>query len=134
MKPPEPRRSGERHDRHSPLSEVFSQLREIMKPYAGRLNAIADDESRLSLDTSHLQNSGKPLWFGGVEIKKNYVSYHLMAVYVRPGLLRNISPALKKRMQGKSCFNFASLDDELFAELSELTRVAFDQLDREGLI
>ena len=130
MKSPELRRSSERHDQPSSPSEVFSQLREIMKPYAGKLKVTADDESRFSLDTSHLQKNGKPLWFGGVEIKKNYVSYHLMAVYVHPELLRSLSPALKKRMQGKSCFNFASLDDQLFAELSELTRVAFDELER----
>lgn len=31
------------------------------------------------------------------------------------------SPALRKRMQGKSCFNFTRVDDALFFELVDLT-------------
>ena len=32
-----------------------------------------------------------------------------------------MSPELKKRMQGKSCFNFKEVDKKLFAELKALT-------------
>jgi hypothetical protein len=38
-----------------------------------------------------------------------------------PEFLKKVSPALKKRMQGKSCFNFTSVDAELAAELDQLT-------------
>ena len=71
------------------------------------------------------------LYFGGVEIRKNYVSYHLFAVYMFPELLKNISPELKKRMQGKSCFNFKKEDDELFAELKGLTESCFKKYKSE---
>jgi hypothetical protein len=64
----------------------------------------------------------RPLCFGGVRLGKNYVSYYLMSVYAAPGDIQNISPELKKRMQGKSCFNFKVVDEELFRELAELTR------------
>jgi hypothetical protein len=60
-----------------------------------------------------------------VQLKKNYVSYHLMSVYVFPDLLENISDRLKKRMQGKSCFNFTTVDESLFAELAQLTAAGF---------
>jgi len=43
-------------------------------------------------------------------------------VYMFPDLLNELSPALKKRMQGKSCFNFKSIDEEQLAELRELTK------------
>ena len=43
-----------------------------------------------------------------------------MPVYVDPGLLDDVSPELRKRMQGKSCFNFTSVDEPLFAELGDL--------------
>ncbi|MDP9465461.1 MAG: hypothetical protein M3P52_12610 [Actinomycetota bacterium] len=61
------------------------------------------------------------LTFGGVGIGKRYVSYHLMCVYMGPGLLEGMSPELRKRMQGKSCFNFTTVDEGLFDELSAIT-------------
>jgi len=38
----------------------------------------------------------KPMYFGSVKININYVSFHLMPVYVFPELLKNMSPALKR--------------------------------------
>jgi len=68
-----------------------------------------------------------------VEIKKNYVSYHLMPVYAFPELLESVSPELKKRMQGKSCFNFSKIDADTLKELAELTRKGFEKFKAEGL-
>jgi hypothetical protein len=45
-----------------------------------------------------------------------------MSVYASPELLKHMSPELKKRMQGKSCFNFKEVDKKLFSELSRLTK------------
>lgn len=59
--------------------------------------------------------------FGGVKLGKRYVSYHLMCVYMEADLLEAMSPALRKRMQGKSCFNFTRVDEGLFDELSAIT-------------
>jgi hypothetical protein len=69
-----------------------------------------------------------------VQIKKNYVSYHLMPVYMYPDLLDSISPELKKHMQGKSCFNFKKMDETLFLELDELTRHSIERIHREGVL
>ncbi len=44
-----------------------------------------------------------------------------MPIYMSPELQKSISPALKKRMQGKACFNFTAIDQECFAELGRLT-------------
>jgi hypothetical protein len=59
--------------------------------------------------------------FAGVRKGKRYVSYHLMSVYLQPSQLGGLSPELRKRMQGKSCFNFTKVDDALFDELDALT-------------
>lgn len=116
------------------FTEVFASLRAIMAPYAQRLDCTVDRDDELSLDTKHVMKNGKPLWFGGVQLKKNYVSYHLMPVYVNPGLLEGMSPDLKKRMQGKSCFNFKSPDPALFEELSALTAAGFEDYRRQGFV
>ncbi len=53
-----------------------------------------------------------------------------MPVYVNPALLEAISPELRKRMQGKSCFNFKTIDMQLFEELAALTYVAYTKPSR----
>jgi len=68
------------------------------------------------------RKAGERMWFGSVRAGKAYVSYHLMPVYTHAALAAKISPALRKRMQGKSCFNFKVADEALFTELEALTR------------
>lgn len=116
------------------FSEVFTTLRAILQPYAAQLDCAADRDDEFSLNTRHLLKNNQPLWFGGVQVKKNYVSYHLMPVYVNPDLLASLSPELKKRMQGKSCFNFTKVDSALLTELTELTAVGFRDYERQGYI
>jgi len=116
------------------LPDVFTQLRNIMLPYAGRLVCVSDTGDELSLNTRHIQKNKQPLWFGGVKIQKHYVSYYLMPVYINLALLKTTSPALKKRMQGKSCFNFSSLDEALFAELARLTEAGFRDYQEQGYV
>lgn len=116
------------------LHAVFAELRKIILPYAERLSRAVDSEAKLSVDTRHTQKNGKPLWFGGVEIRKNYVSYHLMPVYLNPELLETTSAELRKRMQGKSCFNFKATDAALFAELAALTEAGFRDYEKNGFV
>ena len=74
------------------------------------------------------QHKGHPLQFGSVVVGKVYVSYHLMPIYMSPPLQKMVTPALQKRMQGKSCFNFKTeLEPELLNNLSSLTEAAWKQ-------
>jgi hypothetical protein len=61
------------------------------------------------------------MFFAGVKQQKRYVSYYLMPVYTEPDLAAAVSPDLRRRMQGKSCFNFTKVDEGLFDELADLT-------------
>lgn len=116
------------------FAEVFARLRAIMDPYAGSLEPTVDGDDQLSLTTAHVMKNGTPLWFGGVQIKTRYVSYHLMPVYVNPALLDDVSPELKKRMQGKSCFNFTTADSALLEELATLTQRGFEDYRSKGYV
>lgn len=116
------------------LQAVFKQLKSVMAPYAKALDAKRDDESELYVDTRHIQKNKKALFFGAVQIKKSFVAYHLMPVYVKPELLKGISPELKARMQGKSCFNFAEVDKPLFKELAALTKTGFASYKDQGFV
>jgi hypothetical protein len=72
------------------LDAVFTPLKAIMKPYSGKLDAKKDDATGLYLETRHVQKNRKPLFFGAVQIRKAYVSYHLMPVYTKPKLLDGV--------------------------------------------
>jgi hypothetical protein len=101
---------------------VFEQLRAILLPYAKSLTLTADTPEAFSLDGPYSEKWKKPVFFGSVQVKKNYVSFYLMPVYLCPDLLDEISPELKKHMQGKSCFNFKKPEPALFKELAALTK------------
>ena len=110
---------------------VFEELKQILKPYAPKLTITADAPDAYSLDGPYSEKWKQALFFGSAQIKKNYVSFYLMPVYMFPELLNRISPELKKHMQGKSCFNFKKVEPELFEELAALTRVGFNEFQKE---
>ena len=113
---------------------IFLRLRSILQPYAGRLNVTADESDNYYLDTPYSDKYKKPIFFGAVQIKKNYVSFHLMPVYMNTALLDSMSPELRKRMQGKSCFNFTKPDEGLFTELAALTQKGFEGFAKQKLV
>ncbi|HYF91269.1 MAG TPA: hypothetical protein VD969_03375 [Symbiobacteriaceae bacterium] len=113
---------------------IFERLKAILAVHAPGLVVKADTADTYYLDTAIIQKNKTPLFFGAVQIKKNYVSYHLFPVYVYPELLGGISPDLRRRMQGKSCFNFVSLDEPLFGELAQLTAVGAERFAAQGFL
>lgn len=116
------------------LSPVFAELRKVMAPYAAKLATTRDEADELYIDTTHIQKNKKPLFFGAVQVKKSYVSFHLMPVYMKPELLAAVSPELKSRMQGKSCFNFSTLEPALFKELAALTQASYASYKEQGFV
>lgn len=105
-----------------------------MKKHAKHLNCNADNSREIYYDTFYIMKNGKPLFFGSASIRKNYVSFYLMPVYVNPQLLEGASAELKKRMQGKSCFNFKEVNPKLLKELTMLTQKGFEYYEESGYI
>lgn len=114
------------------FAPVFSTLKPVLAPYSKRLAIKADTPVEFTMVTKSPspfpQHKGQPLFFASVRLGKAYVSFHLLPLYMDPALAKTISPALKKRMQGKACFNFKTdPEPELLAELKTLTKAALDQ-------
>lgn len=109
------------------LETVFAALRDIMLESASGMTVSTDEPGNLVLKASWAEPGKKDLaWFGAVQRKKSYVSYHLMPLYAVPALASGIGPDLQKRMQGKSCFNFKTIDPVLFEALESMTRKCAD--------
>lgn len=116
------------------LKRVFAELRCMLQPYAKSMDVAQDTDGNYLLNTRHLMPNKKPLFFAGVRMGKNYVSYLLMSVYTEAQEMKSISPELKKRMQGKSCFNFKRVDAKLFSELAKLTKSGARRFNDEAFV
>jgi len=102
---------------------VHTRLREILMRQRGDLAVTKDGPGGVALEIPGLE--GKPWgYMAGTRVGKSYVSYYLMPVYATPGLADSLSPELRKRLQGKACFNFTKVDETLLAELEALTAMS----------
>ena len=113
---------------------VFEELRKILAHHEPKLHVNADKPDNYYLETISDKFRGRRLCFGAVSIKKNYVSFYLMPIYMNPKLQATISPELRKRMQGKACFNFTSIDSKLFSELTTLTDASLRSFASLGIL
>ena len=109
---------------------VFTTLKPVLGKYASRLAVKTDTAREYSVvgkkPSPFPQHKGNPMWFACLRKGKAYVSFHLLPLYMNPALQKEVTPALKKRMQGKACFNFKTEPDaELLSDLKELTSAAY---------
>jgi hypothetical protein len=108
------------------LEQVHERLRAILAPYRHELTVAKDGPGGITLELPGYE--GQPWGFvAATRLGKRYVSFYLMGVYGQPDLLDGISSELRRRMQGKSCFNFTKVDEGLFAELEALTRESINR-------
>jgi hypothetical protein len=114
------------------FAPVFTALRELLQGFVGKEMAVQTDQpGNYHLECPSILHRKKPLYFAGVRTNKNYVSFHLICSYFDPAMTRGISPALKKRKQGKACFNFTQVDPECFAELKRLAEAGLKKFKSE---
>lgn len=113
---------------------AFTALKTVLERYSKQLTVRTDTAAAYSvggkMPSPFPQHKGQPMWFGEVRLGKAYVSFHLMPLYMNPPLQEAIPPNLKKRMQGKTCFNFKKAPDAgLLKELDQLTKAALADWD-----
>jgi len=128
---------------NSELQSVFGRLRELLAAHASEFAIAFDTTDRYGLEAP-VGPATLRAWGGKariphipiawVEIRKAYVSYHLIGLDGNTKLLANLSQPLRARMQGKTCFNFKAADDSLIRELASVTADSFGGLRRAGFI
>lgn len=100
---------------------VFERLRTLLAAHADGMDVVHDEPGNYYLNTRHVRKDGYVLMFGAVQTKARYVSFHLMPLYAATDLVEGMSEPLRRRMQGKSCLNFTTVDEDLLAELDTVT-------------
>lgn len=115
--------------------ETAAALVALLTPYGDRFDVVPESSWGYYLQTKKPAHKKRPLMFAGVRVGKGYVSYHLVPVYMNEPLKATISPALRKRMQGKACFNFKEPPGAaLLKELRTLTEAGFRSFEAAGYI
>ena len=105
--------------------KIFTKLKSVLTSLDNGLVPKKNESDYYYLNTNK-RIKDKEIFFGAVQIRKSYVAYHLYPVYTNPELPKEISDTLKKRMQGKSCFNFKKeITDEQLNEIRELTKKSY---------
>jgi hypothetical protein len=112
---------------------VFAALKATLQPLVPPLVVEADTPDYYALRTGALPQFPAGLFVAAVRQGKSYVSFHLMPIYLYPDLLDGLPDTLRKRRQGKSCFNFSALDQIPTVELAALTRAGFERVRRDGM-
>jgi len=118
-------------DKKREFELAFQGLRKMMKPYDAKLRVVKDGPGGYMSESKSIRYQGKPVMFASIT-SKSYVAFHLFPVYMFPDLLKGISPELKKRMQGKTCWNFKKAEEELFAELGGIVDASFRRFAEFG--
>jgi hypothetical protein len=115
------------------MRSIFAALKALLVKHARHLVVVHDAPDQYYLNSRKPAPDGKPMFFGAVELKRNYVAYQLMPLQVDPALAASVSPALRKRMQGKNTVNLTEADPLVLEELDRLTRAGMASFERKGL-
>jgi hypothetical protein len=112
------------------FSSVFAALKPVLGNHAKKLHVVVDNDSEYTLVSTIPfpipPKKGERIYFGAIKLGKAYVSFHLFPLYMNPEFVSTISPELKRRMQGKTCFNFRTIPEaSLLKELKSLTSAGF---------
>jgi hypothetical protein len=113
------------------LGPIEIRLRAIVDAYRDRLVV----GSVYGLETLTRPDAKAHDFFAFVKPGTSYVSLYLKPVYTWPDLLDDISPALRKRLQGsRTAFSFAVVDEALLAELEALVERAYQRYRKAGAV
>ena len=104
------------------LHSVEVRLRQLMAPYEDRLEWA----TIYGIPTLRKPGAKGHEWFAFVKPATKHVSFYLLPVHEHASLRSSLSPALAKKLTGRSTFNFAAVDEPLFAELQGVIARAFD--------
>lgn len=109
--------------------KVYNKIKSILKKHKGVLTAKKDvkgDYQLYSIKKIEVLNKVvDEMYFAGVTVKKNDVRFYFFPLYTHLKEFR-LTPSLKKRLKGKTCFQINKLDEELMNDISLLIKKGYE--------
>jgi len=123
------------------LLVIFNALKKEVQPYeCGYVKARFDLQGKYDLWSekpgmnipSHKKDE---LSFVALILQSSYVGFYYMPVYTHPDEIKvRLTPALLKRLKGKSCFHITSADDDLLGGIRQAMQLGYELYVRYGWI
>jgi hypothetical protein len=110
------------------LIALEARLRAILDPYRDRL----EPATIYGIPTLRRPGAKAHDWFAFVKPASKHVGFYLLPVYTWPDLVDAVSPALRRRLTGKSAFAFTSIDEAELTEVEALVARAYDRYVGKG--
>lgn len=141
VEPPEEKRAPARRPasrrtrakKRTSLAQLFEALAAILVPYALLFESEMHPRMGYCLRATYGERPAKEVYFGGVKLEQDHVSYHLFLLYSYPELEQALSPALRQRQEGKTSFLIErGADGAIVRELGSLTRACYERFKSEG--
>ena len=104
------------------LAALEARLNRILDPYRSRLEAA----TIYGIPTLRRPGAKAHDWFAFVKPASKHVGFYLLPIANDEAILESLSPALRKRLTGKSVFTFAALDEALLDELEGVVARAYE--------
>jgi hypothetical protein len=120
------------------LQAIFTTLRKEMSAYQPPFQPKNDTDRYYDLwsfkDLIIEGRKRKEVYFAGVVIQKEYVSFYFMPVYAEPEVKAMFKPELLKLLKGKSCFHIKKLDEELITQIRQVLLDGYTQYRKRGWV
>ena len=120
------------------LNTIFQSLKDLLSPYAPPLVPKMDDASHYdlwSIKTLVIEGrKRKEVYFAGLIVRKDYVGFYFMPVYVESDLKSVFAPELLKLLKGKSCFHIRKLTPELLGQVEAALKIGYDLYRERGWV
>jgi hypothetical protein len=123
--------------------DTFLALRELLGRHSKRLIVAADGPDQFALEAPigpatvtawRGQRRRETIPVAWAQRRKSHVNYHLMGLNNNAPLVASLSPPLKARLHGKTCFRFRPADIVPGDELAAVTLRSIESLQRHGFI
>jgi len=114
--------------------KIFNRLKKLLKKYEGDLKLKVDSVSEYDLwSFKEMVIAGrkrKEVNFAGLVVRKRYVSFHFMPIYVDAKRFDFLSGLLK----GKACFHVVELDAKLEKQIVKALKIGYKMYKEKGWV
>jgi len=120
------------------LQEIQTFLKDCLAAQSPTLKITKDSEASFEVTGTIEAMQGKQkvqgYYFASVVPKPKDIRLYFFPIYTHVDMYKDISPAMRKMLKGKSCFHIKKLDSELKQEVLEMIQLGVKTYQDEGLI